>query len=206
MDNKSCFEMIKLCVFFSRLLISPIIASTNDLCIVKCCGWLYQNAIKTLFILSYLILSYLIFVSLTRLTRNPIFEFEFEFETRSNHDNYWLCVTHCENWLCRIIKSSISKVSDNIIESPMPSFSLSFGWPLYTFVKSITCRTRHTRSIGSLISLAFVKALYILPSLQECQITIVRGIASFVHCQQQLSLFTGLRNWQLRHLLLTEFS
>ena len=57
MDNKSCFEMIKLCVFFSRLLISPIIASTNDLCIVKCCGWLYQNAIKTLFILSYLISS-----------------------------------------------------------------------------------------------------------------------------------------------------
>ena len=38
MDNKSCFEMVKLCVFFSRLLISPIIASTNDLCIVKCCG------------------------------------------------------------------------------------------------------------------------------------------------------------------------
>ena len=54
------FEMVKLCVFFSRLLISPIIASTNDLCIVKCCGWLYQNAIKTLFILSYLILSYML--------------------------------------------------------------------------------------------------------------------------------------------------
>ena len=31
MDNKSCFEMVKLCVFFSCLLISPIIASTNDL-------------------------------------------------------------------------------------------------------------------------------------------------------------------------------
>ena len=38
MDNKSCFEMVKLYVFFSRLLISLIIASTNDLCIVKCCG------------------------------------------------------------------------------------------------------------------------------------------------------------------------
>ena len=55
MDNKSCFEMVKLCVFFSCLLISQIIASTNELWIVKCCGWLYQNAIKTLFILSYLI-------------------------------------------------------------------------------------------------------------------------------------------------------
>ena len=53
MDNKSCFEMVKFCVFFSSLLISPIIAATNDLWIVKCCGWLYQNAIKTLFILSY---------------------------------------------------------------------------------------------------------------------------------------------------------
>ena len=31
MDNKSCFEMVKLCVFFSCLLITQIIASTNEL-------------------------------------------------------------------------------------------------------------------------------------------------------------------------------